>query len=251
MDGTEVAVRAVETGGTDTVALTLETPEGFDARPGQFVQLAATVDGEEVTRHYTLSSPDVFASSEGRSPSDRSSGRSPREDDASEGSSDSSDGAEETFETTVEVDPEGSLSPYLADLEPGDTVSVAGPFGDAYYEDEDGVVVLAGGPGVGPAVGIGERAHADGADVTVVYEDDDPVHEDRLTALAEAGATIVVTDDVSDQEVLEVIAETQGQLFVYGFADFLDRATAALDAADRDASDAKTENFGPAPGADD
>jgi 3-phenylpropionate/trans-cinnamate dioxygenase ferredoxin reductase subunit len=213
MDGTEVAVRSVETVGTDTIALTLETPPGFDAAPGQFVQLAATVDGEEVTRHYTLSSPD-------------------------------SDG---TFETTVEVDPEGSLSPYLADLEPDDAVEVAGPFGDAYYEGEERVVVLAGGPGVGPAVGIGERAAADGNDVTIVYEDADPVHEDRLTALADGGATVVVTDDVSAEDVLEVLADARGQIFVYGFADFLDRATAALDAVDRDASDAKTENFGPAP----
>jgi len=213
MDGTEVAVRSVETVGTDTIALTLETPPEFDARPGQFVQLAATVDGEEVTRHYTLSSPDVG----------------------------------ETFETTVEVDPEGSLSPYLAALEPGETVAVAGPFGDAYYEDEESVVVLAGGPGVGPAVGIGERALEDGATVTVVYEDADPVHDERLTALADAGAEVVVTDDVSDEAVLELLADAQGQTFVYGFADFLDRAMAALDAANVEADGAKTENFGPAP----
>ncbi|UPV73067.1 FAD-binding oxidoreductase [Halorussus limi] len=216
MDGTEVAVRSVESVGSDTIALTLETPGTFDAHPGQFVQLAATIDGEEVTRHYTLSSPN----------------------------------ADETFETTVEVDPEGTLGPYLADLEPGDTVEIAGPFGDSYYEGEDSVVVLAGGPGVGPAVGIGERASADGATVTVVYEDDDPAHEERLSALADAGATVVVTDDVSGEDVLEVLADAQGQTFVYGFADFLDRATAALDAANVDSEDAKTENFGPAPDSD-
>ncbi|WP_276280987.1 ferredoxin--NADP reductase [Halorussus caseinilyticus] len=213
MDGTEVAVRGVETVGTDTVALTLETPEGFDARPGQFVQLAATVDGEEITRHYTLSSPD----------------------------------ADQTFEVTVEIDPEGSLSPYLADLESGDTVEVAGPFGDSFYESEERVVVLAGGPGVGPAVGIGERAHGEGATVTVVYEDDEPAHEERLTALAEAGASVVVTDDVSSEDVLEILADARGQTFIYGFADFLDRAHAALDAANVDAEEAKSENFGPAP----
>ncbi|MFC4449368.1 FAD-dependent oxidoreductase [Halorussus aquaticus] len=213
MDGTQVAVRSVESVGSDTVALTLETPEGFDAAPGQFVQLAATVDGEQVTRHYTLSSPD----------------------------------AAETFEVTVEVDPEGSLSPYLADLDAGAAVEVAGPFGDSYYEGEEGVVVLAGGPGVGPAVGIGERSVADGGDVTIVYEDADPVHEDRLSALADAGATVVVTDDVSDEDVLEILADAQGQTFIYGFADFLDRATAALDAANLDSDDAKVENFGPAP----
>jgi len=213
MDGTEVAVRAVESVGTDTIALTLETPPGFDAEPGQFVQLAATVDGEEVTRHYTLSSPD----------------------------------ADETFEVTVEIDPSGSLSPYLADLEPGKTVEVAGPYGDSFYEGEESVVVLAGGPGVGPAVGIGERASDEGATVTVVYEDADPAHEERLTGLAAAGATVVITDDVSNEEVLEVLADAQGQTFIYGFAGFLDRATAALDAASVDADEAKTENFGPAP----
>jgi 3-phenylpropionate/trans-cinnamate dioxygenase ferredoxin reductase subunit len=213
MDGTEVAVRSVEAVGTDTVALVLETPKGFDARPGQFVQVGATVEGEQITRHYTLSSPD----------------------------------SDETFETTVEVDPEGSLSPSLADLEPGATVEVAGPFGDAYYEGEDSVVVLAGGPGVGPAVGIGERAHDEGGTVTVVYEDADPAHEERLKALADAGATVAITDDVSDESVLELLADAQGQLFIYGFADFLDRAHAALDAANVDTDGAKSENFGPAP----
>jgi 3-phenylpropionate/trans-cinnamate dioxygenase ferredoxin reductase subunit len=213
MDGTEVAVRSVEAVGTDTVALVLETPKGFDARPGQFVQVGATVEGEQITRHYTLSSPD----------------------------------SDETFETTVEVDPEGSLSPSLADLEPGATVEVAGPFGDAYYEGEDSVVVLAGGPGVGPAVGIGERAHDEGGTVTVVYEDADPAHEERLKALADAGVTVAITDDVSDESVLELLADAQGQLFIYGFADFLDRAHAALDAANVDTDGAKSENFGPAP----
>ncbi|WP_115862775.1 ferredoxin--NADP reductase [Halorussus litoreus] len=217
MDGTEVAVRGVETVGTETVALTLEAPASFDARPGQFVQVGAEVDGEQVTRHYTLSSPDAV----------------------------------ETFEVTVEVDPEGSLSPYLAGLESGDVVEVAGPFGDAYYEDEDAVVVLAGGPGVGPAVGIGERASADGVEVTIVYEDADPVHQERLGALADAGARIVITDDVSDEDVLEILADAHGQLFIYGFADFLDAATAALDAANVDVGDAKTENFGPAPDSED
>lgn len=213
MDGIEVEVRAVESVGTETVALTLETPPEFDAEPGQFVQLRATIDGEEVGRYYTLSSPDV----------------------------------EDTFETTVEVDPEGSLTPYLADLEAGDTVEIAGPFGESYYEGEDSVVVLAGGPGVGPAVGIGERALREGTDVTIVYEDSDPAHEARLATLASEGATVAITDDVSADDVVTLLADSLGQTFVYGFADFVDEATAALDAAGFDTADAKVESFGPAP----
>ncbi|WP_158057807.1 FAD-dependent oxidoreductase [Halorussus halophilus] len=213
MDGTAVEVRAVESVGTDTVALTLETPPEFDAEPGQFVQLGATVEGEEVARYYTLSSPDMA----------------------------------DTFETTVEVDPDGSLTPYLANLEAGDTVEVAGPFGESYYEGEQSVVVLAGGPGVGPAVGIGERALAEGADVTIVYEDADPAHETRLATLASEGATVVITDDVSSDDVVTLLADSLGQTFVYGFANFVDEATAALDAAGLDTADAKVESFGPAP----
>jgi len=224
MDGTAVAVRSVESVGSDTVALTVETPEGFAARPGQFVQVGATIDGERVARHYTLSSPGAAATGD---------------------ASDEADG--DTFEVTVEVDPEGTLGPYLAGLEPGETVEVAGPFGDAYYEDEQSVVVLAGGPGIGPAVGIGERATAEGGEVLIVYEDDDPAHEERLAALAGSGATVAVTDDISGEEVVGLLANSAGQVFVYGFADFLDEATAALDAAGRSAEGAKTENFGPAP----
>ena len=149
MDGTEVEVKAVRNVGKGTVALEIESPPGFDARPGQFLQVAGTVDGETVTRHYTLSSPD----------------------------------ADGTFDITVGVDPEGDLSPWLAERAAGETVAVAGPFGHSYYEGESRVIVLAGGPGVGPAVGIGARALADGGDVTIVYRDDEPAHEERLRGI--------------------------------------------------------------------
>ena len=58
MDETDVTVRAVDTVGPDTIALELDTPDGFEAKPGQFVLVSATVDGEELSRYYTLSSPD-------------------------------------------------------------------------------------------------------------------------------------------------------------------------------------------------
>ncbi|PSQ29231.1 oxidoreductase [Halobacteriales archaeon QS_9_68_17] len=207
MDATQVTVREVRSVGTDTVALELETPDGFDAKPGQFVLLRATVDGEEVSRHYTLSSPDV----------------------------------EDTFEITVGVDPDGDLSPWLADLDAGDEVSVEGPFGTVFYEDED-VVLLAGGPGVGPAVGMGERALADGHDVAIVYQDDSPAHEERLAELSAGGATVVVTDGNLDEAVAEVAGG--GQVYVFGFREFADDSLAAVEAAGGDPDDAKVENFG-------
>ncbi|MFB6093083.1 MAG: FAD-dependent oxidoreductase [Haloquadratum sp.] len=212
MDAT-VAVTAVEDVGPRTVALTLASPEGFDAAPGQFVKLSAAVDGEEYTRFYTLSSP----------------------------------GVDDTFEITVGIDPEesGPFSRFLLDVAPGDELDVSGPFGASFYEGEPRVVVLAGGPGIGPAVGIAEAAVADGNEAAIVYRTDAVAHGDRLDALRDAGASVVVTDgDVGDAVAAAVTGEETEQAFVYGFADFVDDATAALEAAGVDPDDAKVENFG-------
>jgi 3-phenylpropionate/trans-cinnamate dioxygenase ferredoxin reductase subunit len=211
MDERVLDVAGVRDVGPDTVAIDFETPAAFDAQPGQFVKLTLTVDGEDVSRFYTVSSPTVA----------------------------------ETFEITVGIDPDGELAPQLGGLEAGDGVRIAGPFGSDYYEGESRVVVLAGGPGVGPAVGIAERALEDGNEAAVVYQDDAPVHGDRLDALAEAGALVSVID--GDESLVDPVAEAVadgGQVFIYGFADFLDAATEALEAAGVDTDDAKVENFG-------
>jgi ferredoxin-NADP reductase len=212
MDAT-VAVTAVRDVGPRTIAIEFEAPAGLDAEPGQFLRLEGTVDGEEYTRFYTLSSPDV----------------------------------DDTFEITVGIDPEeaGPFSDFLLALESGDTVEISGPFGRSFYEGESRVVVLAGGPGVGPAVGIGEAAVADGNELAIVYQTDAPAHEERLDALRDAGASVAVTDgDITDHVARAVTGAADEQMFVYGFGSFVDDATAALDAAGVDPDLAKVENFG-------
>jgi ferredoxin-NADP reductase len=215
MDASDLRVVAVRDCGPDTVAIEFESPDGFDARPGQFVKLTAAVDGEPVSRFYTISSPDVA----------------------------------ESFEITVGYDPEegGAFSEYLLALATDDRVQVAGPFGTNYYEDEPRTVVLAGGPGIGPAVGIAERALADGHEAAIVYRDDEPVHEARLSALAAAGVDIYVLG--GDEPLTEAVAAVatgavEEQLFIYGFESFLDAATEALTAAGEAPDAAKVENFG-------
>lgn len=213
MEDATVTVADIESVGADAVAIAIESPETFDARPGQFVKLGAVVDGEEHNRFYTISSPDT---------ADR-------------------------FEVTVEIDPEGELGPYLDALEPGDTLTMSGPYGNAYYEDEPRVVVLAGGPGVGPAIGIARRALADGNEAAVVYRDGAPIHGAALDDIEAEGATVHVLDSDADMTdaVRDVLAGTDDeQVFVYGFADFLDSATAAVEAAGGDSDRAKVENFG-------
>jgi len=211
MDETPLTVAAVEDVGPDTIAVDFESPPDFQARPGQFVKLIMEVDGETEPRFYTISSPDVAG----------------------------------TFEVTVGIDPEGEVTPQLRSLSAGDEVAVSGPFGNASYEGESRVLVLAGGPGVGPAVGIAERALADGNGAAVVYRDDAPVHEQRLAALANDGASVAVlgpADPLADAVADALTDDTQ--VFVYGFADFLDDATAAIEAAGGDPEAAKVENFG-------
>lgn len=211
MEQTAVTVAAVHDVGPDAIAVEFDTPDGFDARPGQFVKLVATVDGEEYPRFYTVSSPDVA----------------------------------DTFEVTIGIDPEGEVSPRLRALAAGDEVTLSGPYGDAYYEGETSVLVIAGGPGIGPAVGIAERTLDDGGEAAIVYRDDAPIHEARLADLDARGADVTLLGPA--QTLDDAVARTlsgETQVFVYGFADFLDDATAALEAAGADPEAAKIENFG-------
>ena len=211
MEGTTATVVTVTDVGRNAIALDLESPPEFDARPGQFVKLVITVDGEDHSRFYTISSPTV----------------------------------DETFELTIEIDPDGEVSPQLRELAAGDEVMLSGPYGNAYYEDEAAVLVLAGGPGVGPAVGIAERTLDDGGDAAVVYRDADPIHHDRLDALTDRGAFVRLLDaDESLTAHVEAAGVEDRQAFVYGFADFLDAAMDAIAAGNGKPDEAKVENFG-------
>ncbi|WP_459821250.1 FAD-dependent oxidoreductase [Halorubrum luteum] len=214
MDAT-VTVTAVDEVGPNTYAIRFETPEGFSAEPGQFVKLGTEIDGESVSRFYTLSSPTVT----------------------------------DTFEVTVGIDPaeSGPFSTFLAAIEPGVEMDLSGPFGDSHYDGEGRVVVLAGGPGVGPAVAIAERAVDEGGEAAIVYRDDEPAHGARLGALRERGATVYVLDGDTDltAPVMDVLTGADGEgVFVYGFADFVADAEAAIEAAAGDADAASVENFG-------
>jgi len=213
MEDAVVTVQAVREVGPDAIAIDVGTPGSFDAAPGQFVKVGLTVDGEEHSRFYTISSPAV----------------------------------EETFEMTVGIDPDGEVSPQLRALAAGDELVLSGPYGNAYYEGEQRVCLLAGGPGIGPAIGIAERALADGGEAAVVYRDDNPIHTDRLDALEQAGGSVdlLAASDSLTEAVEQSLSSLEGpQVFVYGFADFLDDAMDAIAAGSGEPDRAKVENFG-------
>jgi ferredoxin-NADP reductase len=203
----QVTVAAVEDVGTRTVALELETPEGFDAEPGQFLLVRATVDGVEETGYYTLSSPDVQG----------------------------------TMEVTVEYVPEGTLAPWLAERSAGDEIEIEGPFGDVRYTGEGDAVVLAEGPGIGPAVGIAERARREGHDATVVFWGEEPPHRERLDALEDDGATILVVESLRDASDALVRAG-DATVYVFGFESFVRDAKTVAEGVGVD--DIRAESFG-------
>lgn len=203
----EARIVDVASVGSDTVAVEIVAPSGFDPKPGQFVKLTAIVDGEHVTRFYTLSSPD----------------------------------ATDTFELTVEIEPDGTLGPWLPDAA-GESVRIEGPYGQAYYDGDPRTLVIAGGPGIGPAVGIGERAIADGNAVIVIFGGEDPPHRDRLDDLAANGAVVAFTEDV--EAALATHMDDDARILIYGFQPFVTEALAALEAVGGDPERAQVENFG-------
>jgi ferredoxin-NADP reductase len=209
MEPTPVEVEGVEQVGPTTVGMTLETPPTFEATPGEFVLVRGTVDGEDLARHYTLSSPYV----------------------------------DETFEITVGIDPDGTLSPWLAERSPGDELRIEGPFGTVTHERGDAVAV-AGGPGIGAALAVAERAVETGGEAAVVYQpESDPAHRDRLEALVERGGTVRVVGD--ERALADAVAEVidVGQVYVFGFRPFVETVRSAIETAGGDPDDAAIEPF--------
>ncbi|MEF8857259.1 MAG: FAD-dependent oxidoreductase [Haloplanus sp.] len=203
----QVTVAAVDDVGPRTVALELETPDDFDAEPGQFLLVRATVDGVEETGYYTLSSPDT----------------------------------EGTMEVTVEYVPEGTLAPWLAERSVGDEIEIEGPFGDVRYTGGGDAVVVAEGPGIGPAVGIAERARREGYDATVVFWGEEPPHRDRLEALEDGGATVLLVESLD--EAADTLDEAgDATVYVFGFESFVRDAKTVAEAVGVDPI--RAESFG-------
>jgi ferredoxin-NADP reductase len=210
MKETQVTVSDVRTVGPETYVLEFESPPEFTAQPGQFVQVTATVGEEEISSFYSICSAST----------------------------------DKAFEITFDVGPESELGQRLSGLSAGAAVTIDGPFGNTYYEGDEESVVVAGGPGIGPAIGIGERALEEGNDVAVVYHDETPVHKDRLVDLSANGASVMIVKNGLTEAVSQAIDAIDGEIFVYGYEDFIDEATDALNRVGVNPDDVNTSSFG-------
>lgn len=205
----KLQITRLEDVGEQTIAIEVEAPSDFEAYPGQFVLVRGIIDDEEETGYYTISSPTV----------------------------------EETFEMTVAVDPDGTLGPWLSTRTLNNELTVEGPFGDIQYTGDSDAIVLAGGPGIGPAIGIAESARDEEYDVTIVYGGSNPPHERRLTALEQDGATIVFSTDLG--AAVGSIDLSGAETYVFGFQSFVNETKTALTEAGVDLEDIEIESFGP------
>ena len=120
-DRKEALVREIDHLSHDVVRLRVET-EGFDYRPGQFLQLIAS---DDLKRSYSLASH-------------------PEEDPF--------------LEMHIRLHENGKMSRHLAEaLEPGHKLHVAGPLGTCFYEGvepDQPMLLIGAGTGLSPLVGV-------------------------------------------------------------------------------------------------
>lgn len=204
-------VRTIREVGPQTIAIELESPPDFDAEPGQFVLVRVPVDDDTETGYYTLSSPSVG----------------------------------ETFEITAKYDSSGTVGPWLAEREAGDEIEFEGPYGDIRYTGGHDIIVAASGPGIGPAVGIAERARDTDAEATIIYQTETPAYVDRLEQLSERGAQVQFTSGYDEMVDLLQSTDSSTSIYVFGFAAFISSTRDALSTVGIDLDTVHIENFGP------
>lgn len=205
-----VSVVAIRNVGPSVFAIELDAPPDFVALPGQFVLVRESIEKESIGRHYTISSPNTT----------------------------------ESFELTIDTNHNGTLSRWLTTRKPGDEIRIEGPFGRIGYAGDGPVVSVGDGPGIGAAVAIGERGIAHGHDVTLVGHGT-LAHAPRLSRLSHSGADVFIVT-VRLAATIEAVID-RGEVFVFGFRDFLNDVRAALEAIGVDPDVAAYENYGPRP----
>lgn len=203
-------VLAVETVAPDTLTITLETPSGFTASPGQFVRIEAEVEGEVRSGYYALSSPKVT----------------------------------DAFEITVQFGTDEALGAWLSGCESGETIAVDGPYGSIRYTGDGEAAVVTDEAGIGSAIGIAERARRAGQTVTVVYRTNSPIYESRLGRVHANGGTVTIVEESTRlADAFDAIPDDR-PCYVFGSDEFADDVRAALRTGDYEPVHVRFEELG-------
>ncbi|MCZ6807800.1 MAG: ferredoxin--NADP reductase [Deltaproteobacteria bacterium] len=227
----------------DAVSIYLTEKDGspIEFKPGQFLSVDVTVDGETLRRAYSLASaclPGV------------------------------------PVHITVKRIADGRVSSHLNDtIEPGDTLFVLGPSGNFTIEpravNERHFVMLAGGSGITPIMSLLETVlhHEKRSKVTLIYGNrgwDDIIFRERLARLTEelgdrlviahvleqppqgwSGGTGLLSEDVLAEQLNALGIEDDGMLryFICGPTPMMDAAHAVLGQRDVAGSRIAEERF--------
>lgn len=153
-------------------------------------------------------------------------------------------------ELTVDRLADGEVSPYLADvLAPGDKLEVRGPIGGYFvWRGEEPVVLVGGGSGVVPLMGIlrHRRRTAPEALMRLLYSArtmDDVIYADELGE--ETTVRLSRVDGRITPELVAEVAFPDGLAYVCGSHGFVEAAADHLLAAGYAPERILTERFGP------
>ncbi len=161
-----LTLRAIEPVTHNTHHLVFDRPEGFDFEPGQAIEMKLQKDGwREKGRPFTpVSLPD-----------------------------------EETLEFVIKSYPSrDGVTEQIGQMQPGDEVNIAGPFGD--LRDKGPGVFIAGGAGITPMIAILRKRLRDAGDLeasTLVFSnrtEADIIWRDKLSAMPGLTVAYVVSE---------------------------------------------------------
>jgi ferredoxin-NADP reductase len=225
----------------NAVTLVLGVPDWPGHLPGQHVDIRLTAeDGYSTQRSYSLAAPERGGQ----------------------------------VELTVQVVPDGEVSPFLArDLAIGDPIELRGPVGGwfVWHPDSDGrALLVAGGSGVVPLMAMvrARREAGNASPMRLVYSVRTPADifyaaelEQRMrqdgglevtivhTRLAPPGSTVPARRlDLAALKELAWPVESSPINFVCGPTDFVDAIASALVALGHSDQAIRTERFGPSGG---
>lgn len=235
-----VAVAAVKPETARARTLTLDVPDWPGHRPGQHVDIRLTADdGYQAVRSYSIASAPESAA----------------------------------VDVTVELVDDGELSLYLVDeARAGDTFEIRGPLGGYFVwtvEDGGPLFLVAGGSGLVPLMSMLRHRRARGASVPVralvsARAPADLLYADELTEIGDddgAAVHITLTRDAPptwtgftrriDREMLIEVGwapDERPRGYVCGPTGFVETVASLLVELGHDASQIRTERFGPTGG---
>lgn len=168
----EVAVINNRREAIDAHTLILEKPPGFSFVAGQYVLLQTKIHGRPLRRSYSIAS-------------------APHEQE---------------IHITIRTQPQGRVSPHLAELQADDTIGLLGPVGEFVRGEENHSVFVAAGAGITPFISmLREAKHTnDTRQVTLLYTNKTPeqrLYQEELHQLSQENDWLEIQETITQPQL--------------------------------------------------